>query len=98
MLRTHDTAARHAVVRRTVRPTGRVLAWIVIVGIVAAGLMLAASSACSQRRAPASAAPEQAALAAELEAIFARSARDWNAGDLDGFVRSWLEANAKARS
>lgn len=39
MLRTHATAARHADVRRRARLTGRALAWTVIVGVVAAGLV-----------------------------------------------------------
>jgi len=59
--------------------------------LLAAGLLFSAA-ACSQAPDPGTtpaALPDRAALTREIEAQFARSARDWNAGNLEGFMSDY---------
>lgn len=56
--------------------------------VVAVGMVLAAAS-CSRAAAPAVTRPDPVTLTAEIESVFARSARDWNAGDLEGFMSDY---------
>ncbi|HEU4828626.1 MAG TPA: nuclear transport factor 2 family protein [Gemmatimonadales bacterium] len=55
--------------------------------LLLAGLALAGAGGCS--RATSSAGAPDAGLQAEIERTFDRSARDWNAGDLDGFMSDY---------
>ena len=56
--------------------------------LLLAGLLLGGLAGCSRASGQTSA-PSPAALQGEMERIFERSARDWNAGDLDGFMSDY---------
>lgn len=56
--------------------------------LLLAGFLLAAASGCS-RATNSPAAATDAGLQAEMERLFDRSARDWNAGDLDAFMSDY---------
>jgi uncharacterized protein (TIGR02246 family) len=56
--------------------------------LVLAGVLLAGMSGCSRATGTADT-PSPAGLQAEMVQIFDRSARDWNAGDLDGFMSDY---------
>lgn len=57
-------------------------------GMLLLGGILLAGVGCSRATGTAGA-PTHAGLQAEMEQIFDRSARDWNAGDLDGFMSDY---------
>jgi uncharacterized protein (TIGR02246 family) len=61
--------------------------------IVLGGLVLAAACAPGLRAYHPSAA-ERASLHSELEAMFARAAANWNAGNLDAFVDDYLPSDS----
>jgi ketosteroid isomerase-like protein len=56
--------------------------------LLLAGIFLAGVSGCSRATGSAQA-PAGSGLQAEMESIFDRSARDWNAGNLDGFMADY---------
>ena len=56
--------------------------------LLLAGVLLAGVSGCSRATGTAGT-PSAAGLQAEMVRIFDRSARDWNAGDLDGFMSDY---------
>lgn len=56
--------------------------------LLLAGILLAGASGCSRAMSsPVTA--EDAGLQAEMKQLFDRSARDWNAGDLDAFMSDY---------
>ena len=59
--------------------------------LLVAGAALTSACASSPQAGsdPAAAPPSAEALTAELQRVFDRSARDWNAGDLDGFMADY---------
>jgi uncharacterized protein (TIGR02246 family) len=56
--------------------------------LLLSGILLVGASGCS-RAGGAGGAPTPAGLQEEMEQLFDRSARDWNAGDLDGFMSDY---------
>lgn len=56
--------------------------------LLLAGVLLAGVSGCSRATGTAGT-PSAAGLQGEMVRIFDRSARDWNAGDLDGFMSDY---------
>ena len=56
--------------------------------LLLAGIFLAGVSGCSRATGTAATATGNG-LQAEMELLFDRSARDWNAGDLDGFMSDY---------
>ncbi len=56
--------------------------------LLLAGVLLGSVSGCSRATGTAGT-PTAAGLQAEMEQIFDRSARDWNAGDLAGFMSDY---------
>jgi len=60
--------------------------------LLLAGILLTGTAGCS--RATTAAVGTGADLQAEIEQVFDRSARDWNAGDLDGFMSDYAREDS----
>jgi uncharacterized protein (TIGR02246 family) len=63
--------------------------------LLLAGILLSGAAGCSRATAAAVGGGAGAAgLQAEIERVFDRSARDWNAGDLDGFMSDYAREDS----
>lgn len=60
--------------------------------LLLAGILLSGAAGCS--RATSAAVATGPGLQAEIEQVFDRSARDWNAGDLDGFMSDYAREDS----
>ncbi len=60
--------------------------------LLLAGILLSGAAGCS--RATSAAVGTGPGLQAEIEQVFDRSARDWNAGDLDGFMSDYAREDS----